>query len=88
MSKSIPVKAAEEFAKTQGLKQVIVFGWDGTNTHCVSYGESLEDCAQAAAGANKLKKSLGWPESLLAEPPRIKSLLKKVAELEAQLKDK
>lgn len=78
----IPVKAAKELAEKYKAKQVILFAWDGKLTHVVTYGETVEDCAQAANGANNIKKSWGWPEDTLTEPARVKGLQNRVANLE------
>lgn len=81
----IPVKAVEGLAGQFKLSQVIVFGWDGKQTHVATYGKTVEDCAQAAAGANKIKQGWGWPESTLVEPPRVQALQKRITELEAEV---
>src|ERR1043166_9750175 len=85
MPKRIPISAAKQVAKEQGCRQVIIMAWDGETTHCVTYGTTVEDCDQAAQGGNKIKKALGWPESLMAEPSRVKALKARIKELEAQL---
>jgi hypothetical protein len=77
----IPISAAEKFGIEQRLKQVIIFGWDGKETHVVTWGKSIKDCAQAAAGGNKIKSNWGWPEEMMAEPARVTELKKKVANL-------
>jgi hypothetical protein len=74
MPKRIPITAAKHLAQEFDLKQVILFAWDGKQQHCVTYGASIEDCDQAAQGGNRLKAHLGWPESLMAEPSRVKKL--------------
>jgi hypothetical protein len=86
MPNRIPVSAAKRFGEEQGCRQVIVFAWDGERTHCVTWGKSVEDCAQAADGGNKLKTFMGWPDSLLAEPTRVKKLLARISDLEAQVR--
>jgi len=82
MSKRIPIKAAKELADDFLLKQVIIVAWDGKLTHVVTYGKTLEDCDQAAQGGNFVKKALRWPESLMTEPSRVKSLKARIKELE------
>ena len=74
MPKRIPIKAAREFAASQGLSQIIVLGWDGKLTHVVTYGKTLEDCDQAALVGNRIKEFLGWPKDLSAEPSRVQRL--------------
>lgn len=85
MSKKIAIKRAEEFAKAHDLKQVIIFGWDGETTHILTYGDTIEACAQAAEGANRIKRKWGWPEELITEPSRVQNLLNKIKRLEEQL---
>lgn len=51
MPKRISIKAAKQLAKDLGLNQVILLAWDGELTHIVTYGESAEDCDQAAQRA-------------------------------------
>ena len=91
MPKRIPILAAKNLAKRYDLRQVILLGWDGDKTHVVTYGKSLEDCDMAAAGGNKLKKSFGWPEDLMAYPSRVRRIQdelevakKRITELEAE----
>lgn len=82
MSKRIPIRAAKEIAKSFGMRQVILVAWSGQGTHVVTYGESLEDCDQAAMGGNRVKRALNWPESLrIAEPSRVTELKSKISEL-------
>ena len=85
MSKRIPINAAKEFCVKQKCTQVIIAAWDGECTHIITYGKSLEDCAQAAEGGNKIKAALGWPKDLEAEPRRVQVLKDKVKELEERL---
>jgi len=60
--KRIPIAAAKAFAKQHRLKQVVIMAWDGAQMHVVTYGGSIVDSAQAAAGGNFLKKALGFPD--------------------------
>lgn len=80
--KRLPIRIAREVARENGLRQVILCAWDGERTHVVTYGVSVEDCAQAAIGGNKIKGFLGWPKNLNAEPSRVKALHSKIEELE------
>jgi len=83
----IPIEGAENLAKQYGCDQVIILGWWAkTGSTCVAtYGKSLADCDQAAQGGNWLKTHLlKWPEcEALAEPNRVKTLKKRIKELEA-----
>jgi len=67
--KRIPIKAAKEVAEKLGLRQVILVAWDGEATHVITYGETEEDCAQAAIGGNKIKRAIGFPEEMTHEKP-------------------
>lgn len=87
MPKRIPIKAAKEFAKNHGLSHVIIMAYDGELNHVVTYGDTVENCAQAADFGNKLKDALGWPKCLHDQPSRVKALQKKVKKLEAILDD-
>lgn len=85
MAKRIPISVAKRIADDHDLAQVIVAAWDkkAAVTHVVTYGKSVEECEQAAAGGNAVKKALGWPESLCNEEPfRVKALKKRIEELE------
>jgi hypothetical protein len=73
MPKRIPISAAKQIAESNGCRQVILLAWDGELTHIVTYGKTVDDCAQAAAGANMLKEKWGWPESN-DQPSRVKRL--------------
>jgi hypothetical protein len=73
MPKRIPVSAAKNVAESNGCRQVILLAWDGELTHIVSYGKTVDDCAQAAAGANMLKEKWSWPECN-DQPSRVKRL--------------
>jgi hypothetical protein len=85
MPKHLPVSAAKDVATKHDLRQVILLAWDGELTHVVTYGRSIDDCAQAAEGGNLLKRKWGWPECN-DQPSRVKRLEKQLAEAEAALK--
>lgn len=75
MADRIPIARAKEIAERHDLDQVVLVAWsrrDG-RTHVVTFGRSLEDCAQAAEGGNRVKRALGWPESICnAKPARVR----------------
>lgn len=87
MPKRIPIAAAKAVGKKYpDVRQVILIAWDGDNTHVVTWGRSVEDCAQAAHGGNLAKNQFGWPEDLCREEPnRVKKLRERIVELEEQL---
>lgn len=73
MPKRIAISVAKQIAESNRCRQVIVLAWDGELTHIVTYGKSVDDCAQAAAGGNALKEKWGWPE-LNDQPSRVKRI--------------
>lgn len=85
MPARIPVTVAKRLAKELDLRQVILLAWDGKLSHVVSYGATIEDCDQAAQGADNMKKAMGWPESLNTAPSRVKKLQAEVDRLKKEL---
>ena len=83
----IPVLEAREIAHTCGMRQVIIFGWDGEQTHVTTYGKSDVDSAQAAAGANMIKRGWEWPTDTIVEGAKVQALYNRIAELEQELAD-
>jgi transposase-like protein len=81
----LPITAVKQLATEHDLSQVIVFGWDGEQTHVATYGKSVEDCDQAARGANAIKHKWKWPEETMAEPSRVKALRAEIKQLKEQL---
>lgn len=84
-SKRIPIAAAKHIADEFGKDQVIVVTWDKTTgtTWVTTYGKTVDECTQAAEGGNRVKRALGWPESLCsAKPARAK---RKVLALDPRL---
>ncbi len=84
MPKRIPTTTAKAVSeKHSDVTQVILLAWDGERTHVVTWGKSVEDCAQAADGGNSVKRLFKWPEELCkTEPSRVKKLKDRIAELE------
>ena len=87
---ALPIKQAEGFAIANGLTQVIIFGHDGKETHVLTWGDTAEHGAQAAAGANAIKKKWGWPDEMQAESAKVQALRDELAacrrDLEAALR--
>jgi hypothetical protein len=81
----ISIDDAKRLSETSDLRQVIIFGWDGARTHVVTYGKSVVDSAQAAAGANVIKRGWEWPDDTIVEPERIQALHDRIAELEEEV---
>lgn len=72
MAERISVLAAERFAQTHDLRQVIIIGLNDTDNvaHVVTYGKSKDDCRLAAESGNNLKRHMGWPVELCSAVPR------------------
>lgn len=83
----IPIKELENIAKKYNLSHVIMLAYSPNDIteHIVTYGETIENCSDAADYGNKLKDVLGWPESLKTHPNRVKQLLKKIEDLENEI---
>jgi len=86
MPKRIPVSSLKKFAKEQKLTMAILLAWDGQLTHVVTWGQSLEECAKAADAGNSLKTAIGWPDSLHAQPSRVRKLQERIKKLEDEIK--
>lgn len=70
--KRLPIKAARDIAMKYDLDQVILLGWSRVRrmSWTVTFGRSVVDSEQAAMGGNRVKKALGWPETLCEAIPR------------------
>lgn len=72
----IPIKAAKDIAQKYKQNQVAIVTFDKSTglTHVVTYGKSVEECEQAAALGNIIKKQiLKWPaEKCISRPKRSK----------------
>lgn len=86
MTKILPVSAAKDIVAKYGQQQVVVATWDGELTHIVTYGMTDEDRDQAADGGNFVKKALGWPKHLEAEPSRYTKMRETLADMKFQIK--
>jgi hypothetical protein len=83
--KRIPIKALRDLARQLSQRQAILLCWDGSCSHVVTWGQTTEDCAQAAEGGNRIKDLLGWPETLHAWPSRVRRLQERISQLEIML---
>lgn len=82
---NIPIKALRELSKKYGYDHIICFATKGEMQYVATYGNTIQACDEAAQFGDKMKDGLGWPESLHAAPSRVRSLQKRVKELEAQV---
>ncbi len=82
----VPINDLRKLTKARDLTHVIVWAFDADKVqHVATYGRNIEQCAQAADFGNKLKHALGWPDSLHAQPSRVRKLQAKIKKLKAQL---
>jgi hypothetical protein len=79
----ISIDDAKELAQTNNLRQVIIFGWDGSHTHITTYGESIVDSEQAAQGANVIKSQWNWPADTIVASEKVQKLNDRIKELES-----
>ena len=72
----IPISRAKDIGKDLNYQQVIIVAWNKNGTtHITTWGKTDQDSEQAAMGGEFIKKSLGWPDSLISTgsvPERIK----------------
>jgi len=81
MPARVPISAAREVAKQFGLRQVILVAWDGSKSHVVTFGQTVEECDQAAQGGNIVKKALGFPDIMCnVDTSRVARLKKELEE--------
>jgi hypothetical protein len=69
--KRIPIADAKNIGVKNGYTQVIITAFDkntGTTSVC-TWGQSQEDCEQAAHGGNFVKKAMGWPPEKCNDKP-------------------
>lgn len=83
----IPIKSLKQIGNDHNQDIVIVFAVDsdGETTHIATWGRSNDDCSRAADWGNRMKDKLGWPETLHAQPSRVRNLQKRVKHLESVL---
>lgn len=74
MSDDINIQRAADLARLSGYQQVIIFAHDGEKTVVTTWGDTAERSAQAAAGANHIKKQWGWPADTIVESAKVKQL--------------
>lgn len=85
MPRRIAISAAKKFAQEQDCRQVIMLALDNDLVaHCVTWGKSVEDCAQAADYGNRIKAAAGWPPETQAEPSRVRKLKDEITALKAE----
>lgn len=80
----IPISAVKQLANDTKQDLVIIFAIDsdGETQNIATWGRSVDDCSRAADWGNKMKEKLGWPQSLFAQPSRVRSLERRIKTLE------
>lgn len=70
--RNVPIEAARQIANAFDKDQVIIVCWEKAHgkIHVTTYGKTVDDCTQAAAGGNLVKKTLGWPDEMCHAIPR------------------
>ncbi len=77
----IPISALRHLAKLYNQQHVILFSQGNGTSHVATYGDTVEHCSEAADLGNKMKKGLGWPDKLQAQPARVIALQKKLQKI-------
>lgn len=88
--KPVTISAAREVAKKYDKNQVIIVTWDKTHgrEHVTSYGATLEECGQAARGAQRIQQALHWPpEDIIKIKPSKADLQKQIDEFKRAIRD-
>ena len=80
----LPIKALKELANKYGYSVVVTYAYDAENEmhHVATWGRSIKLCDQAAQWGNMLKDALRWPESLHAQPNRVKKIQERIKKLQ------
>ena len=72
-----------QLARTLQAEQAILFTYNReSGTVITTWGSDASRSAQAAAGANAIKKGWGWPEDTIVESAKVQALYDRIAELE------
>ena len=68
-------------------EQAILFTYNREHGTVIdTWGVDAERSAQAAAGANTIKKHWGWPEDTIVESAKVQALRDQISELEDELR--
>jgi len=86
MSRRIPVKALEQFAKEYDLTHVVLLGYDKDGAdHVATWAHTADACSATADAGNRLKTAIGWPERLHSEPSSLKKANAEIERLQKAL---
>lgn len=81
----IPIQNVEAFAVSNGLAQLVVFGYDGTASYIATWAADASASDTLSTSANLLKAALHWPEITQVESAKVIALRARIAELEKQV---
>ena len=81
----IPIQNVEAFAVVNGLTQLVVFGYDGSESHIATWAADVSASDTLADAANSLKAALRWPEITQVESAKVLELRAEIARLKAEL---
>lgn len=76
-----------ELAQRLGFTQAILFAHaQECGTVITTWGTDAERSAQAAGGANTIKRQWRWPEDTIVESSKVQALRDRIAELEEEVR--
>lgn len=77
------IEQLRQLAEKLQSEQAILFTYNqASGTVVTTWGSDAERSAQAAAGANTIKKAWGWPEDTLVESAKVQALRDHIERLE------
>ena len=85
-TRKIPISTAKAIAEQEGLRQVLLIGWDGQSTHIVTYGKTKADCRLAAQAQDFWKgkiREFSFTEDIASLTDQLASAQARVKELES-----
>lgn len=70
--KEITIEMAKFISRKTEYPEIIIMGYDPVSgqQHVTTYGETKEQCLDAAKAGNFIKKACGWPDELCHAKPR------------------
>jgi len=77
----------KQLSEKYGLSHIIMLahGREPHREHIVTYGQSIREAMQAAEFGNRLKESLGWPESLHQQSAKATARIEALESVTAEL---
>lgn len=85
MSKKIPISAAKKISEEFEFPEVVIFAYDPDSgkQHVTTFGQTKEQCEDAAKAGNFLKKALNWPDELCHAEPNLEKKIEEIEETDA-----